>query len=153
MYWTRSPTIHWYQLCCSLASTFELGTQKAQTFVSGANLCAVELMLITLLFLFSSLSNNSSAPATVPRQPIFSRRWTTSNKLGEVQEVCEINPLYFYLFFVHRFSNGLEASLIKKQKRFLLEHYVAIAICFLSPCLNPALYVWRMNDIRNQVKN
>ena len=43
--------------CCKLASTFELGTQKAQTFfvvvivgfVSGANLCAVELMLITLL--------------------------------------------------------------------------------------------------------
>ena len=32
-------------------------------------------------------------------------------------------------------------------------HYIAFAICFLSSSLNPALYMWRMNDIRNQVKN
>ena len=30
---------------------------------------------------------------------------------------------------------------------------IALVICFLSPSLDPALYVWRMNDIRNKVKN
>ena len=31
--------------------------------------------------------------------------------------------------------------------------YVSLSICFLSPSLNPAIYLWRMNEVREGVKS
>ncbi|XP_068684127.1 high-affinity lysophosphatidic acid receptor-like [Montipora foliosa] len=31
--------------------------------------------------------------------------------------------------------------------------YVSLSICFLSSCLNPAIYLWRMNEVREGVKS
>ena len=64
----------------------------------------------------------------------------------------------FTLFSLTLFPMGLTLAYLNSRNDFsclegFLVHYVAITISFLSPCLNPALYVWRMNDIRNQVKS
>ena len=64
----------------------------------------------------------------------------------------------FTLFSLTLFPMGLTLAYLNSRNDFsclegFLVHYVAITISFLSPCLNLALYVWRMNDIRNQVKN
>ena len=67
--------------------------------------------------------------------------------------------LYIFTFFSLTFFPvfSVVAFMLTTEYISCLEafavHYIALIICFLSPSLNPALYVWRMNDIRNQVKN
>ena len=63
----------------------------------------------------------------------------------------------FCLFSLTLFPMGLTLAYLTSRNDFscleeFLVHYVAIVTCFLSPCLIPALYVWRVDDIRNQVK-
>ena len=67
--------------------------------------------------------------------------------------------LYIFIFFSLTFFPvfAVVAFMLTREYIPCLEafavYYIALVICFLSPSLNPALYVWRMNDIRNQVKN
>ena len=60
--------------------------------------------------------------------------------------VCLIPVVAGIAFFLSRAENlsCLEAFAVL---------YVSLSICFLSPSLNPALYLWRMNEVREGVKS
>ena len=62
--------------------------------------------------------------------------------------------LYIFTFFSVTFFPvfAVVAFMLTREYIPCLEA-IALVVCFLSPSLNPALYVWRMNNIRNQVKN
>ena len=59
--------------------------------------------------------------------------------------------LFTFCFFPYVVSSGVYISL-KFNSEILVADRVTMAVIFLSPALNPGLYVWRMNDIRNGVK-
>ena len=67
--------------------------------------------------------------------------------------------LYIFTFFSLTFLPvfAVVAFMLLTEDISCLEasaaYYIAQTIYFLSSSLNPALYVWRMNDIRNQMKN
>ena len=67
--------------------------------------------------------------------------------------------LYIFTFFSLTFFPvfAVVAFMLSTEDISCLEasaaYYIAHVIYFLSPSLSAALYVWRMNDIRNQVKN
>ena len=68
--------------------------------------------------------------------------------------------LYIFALFsvsLIPFVAGIASVLSSRENLSCLEasavFYVSFSICFLSPSLNPAVYLWRMNEVREGVKS
>ena len=59
--------------------------------------------------------------------------------------------LFTFCFLPYVVSSGVYISLRFSSEIFVADR-VTMAVIFLSPALNPGLYLWRMNDIRNGVR-
>ncbi|XP_068684121.1 high-affinity lysophosphatidic acid receptor-like [Montipora foliosa] len=68
--------------------------------------------------------------------------------------------LYIFALFsvcLIPFVAGIASILSNRENLSCLEasavFYVSFSLCFLSPSLNPAVYLWRMNEVREGVKS
>ena len=68
--------------------------------------------------------------------------------------------LYYFCFIFCHFNSSRRRDsffLSRAENRSCLEasavFYVCLSICFLSPSLNPAIYLWRMNEVREGVNS
>ena len=68
--------------------------------------------------------------------------------------------LYIFALFsvcLIPFVAGIASILSSRENLSCLEasavFYVSFSICLLSPSLNPAVYLWRMNEVREGVKS
>jgi len=59
--------------------------------------------------------------------------------------------LFSFCFLPYVVSSGVYISLKFSSEIFVVDR-VTMVVLFLSPSLNPGLYLWRMNDIRNGVR-
>ena len=69
-----------------------------------------------------------------------------------VFSILYILVIFYIGYFPMAFFLGVMLFLKKNCKLIHLSFYVSITLAFLSSSLNPLLYLWRMKDIRNEVK-
>ena len=84
---------------------------------------------------------------------VFVRKSNSNKYKRSVKSV-----LYIFTFFSLTFFPvfAVVAFMLTREYISCLEvsaaYHTGHVIYFLSPSLNPALYVWRVNDIRNHIK-
>ena len=60
--------------------------------------------------------------------------------------------LFSFCFIPFIALSGVRLTLTEKRLRMEVARDVSVFLLFLSSSLNPGLYLWRMKDIRNGVK-
>ena len=70
-----------------------------------------------------------------------------------VDTILYILALFFFCFVPYTVAMGIHVSVRNEKSRELsVAVHVTTIFLFLSSSLNPGLYIWRMNDLRNGVK-
>ena len=105
--------------------------------------------------LLQSFQNNLPPSAANSRQRIATNVSPTSYQPRKVQEIV-FTILYilaaFYICFLP-IAIAMALALVHPINKVIsLFFAVAAILVYLYPLLNPFLYLWRMNDIRNEVR-
>ena len=69
-----------------------------------------------------------------------------------VFSILYILVIFYIGYLPMALTLGMMLFVKENSKIILLSFYVSIVLAFLSCSLNPLLYLWRMKDIRNEVK-
>ena len=89
---------------------------------------------------------NAEASQIFGRQAINLAKYKKS-----IATILYVLLLFTFCFLPYVVSSGVYISLKFSSEIFVADR-VTMAVIFLSPALNPGLYLWRMNDIRNGVR-
>ena len=89
---------------------------------------------------------NAEASQIFGRQAINLAKYKKS-----IATILHVLLLFTFCFLLYVVSSGVYISLRFSSEIFVADR-VTKAVIFLSPALNPGLYLWRMNDIRNGVR-
>ena len=106
--------------------------------------------------LLQSFQNNMPPSAANSRQRIATNVSPTSYQPRKVQEIV-FTILYifaaFYICFLVPIAIAMALALVHPINKVIsLFLAVATILVYLYPLLNPFFYLWRMNDIRNEVR-
>ena len=90
--------------------------------------------------------------ANVEASQIFGRQAINLAKYKKsIATILYVLLLFTFCFLPYVVASGVYISLGFSSEIFVADR-VTMAVIFLSPALNPGLYLWRMNDIRNGVR-
>jgi len=138
----------------SLDSTNKTFGRELKIILLAVKICCISITSFAYCKIFRIIRHHQQqVQANVPPQNFGQPAINLAKYKKSVVTILYILALSYFCFLPFIVSVGTYLHVDSNDSKVIeVSLYVCLALVFLSSSLNPCLYLWRMNDVRNGVK-